>query len=293
MLGADSARTDGGPQGAQQYNHNQKLFEIGRDSNYGLVTWGNAGLNHVSYRTLIARLADALPDLHSTPVADVVAEWVTVFFPEYQQQFANVNDQTAIAQCSALVAQQQAAATPLTEPERTLLAQLLASMNAAGAGFCIGGVSNTDHQPEAYTLWFSPLDTTAPTPTQLACPSNQFWGAPNFLARLLTGADLGLKKALLDSGNWTGTEADFDTVLQQFDLGVRPQLPLRDGIDWVFTAIYTNVKAYKFAHRPRICGGPVEIAVVSSDRPFRWVMHKRLDRAIWDGLEWGEHYDHL
>lgn len=284
MLGADSARTDVGAQNSIQYNYNQKLFEIGRHSNYGMVTWGKAALGHASFRTLIARLADSLPSLTNVPVKDVAAQWANLFHTEYHKDFTGPADVAVIAQCrSLLAAQQQGTLAPADAP---VLADLTAKMNAVATGFCIGGVSAADHEPEAYSLVFSPIDTSVPVAAKLPCPTNQFWGAPNFLARLLKGADLGLKQKVLESGKWNGSPADFDNVLAPFELGVQAQLPLRDGIDWVFTAIYTNVKAYKFAHKPRICGGPVEIAVISSDRPFRWVMHKSLDHAIKDGLLW-------
>jgi hypothetical protein len=32
-----------------------------------------------------------------------------------------------------------------------------------------------------------------------------------------------------------------------------------------------------------VCGGPIEIAVISSDRKFRWVRHKEWDAAIAEG----------
>jgi hypothetical protein len=57
-------------------------------------------------------------------------------------------------------------------------------------------------------------------------------------------------------------------------------LPIRDAIDFVHSSIYSTIKALKFSQFPQVCGGPIEIAVITSDRPFRWVRHKRFDAAI-------------
>ena len=60
-------------------------------------------------------------------------------------------------------------------------------------------------------------------------------------------------------------------------------LPIREAIDWVHASIYTTIQAMKFSHLAPVCGGPVEIAVITTDRPFRWVRHKRLDAALRQG----------
>lgn len=44
--------------------------------------------------------------------------------------------------------------------------------------------------------------------------------------------------------------------------------------------VYTTIQNMKFSHLAPVCGGPVEIALITGDRPFRWVRHKRLDAAI-------------
>ncbi len=44
-----------------------------------------------------------------------------------------------------------------------------------------------------------------------------------------------------------------------------------------------TIKTMKFSHMAPVCGGPVEIAVVTTDRKFRWVRHKKFDAAIGEG----------
>ncbi|MCX5674836.1 MAG: hypothetical protein NTX87_07495, partial [Planctomycetota bacterium] len=107
-----------------------------------------------------------------------------------------------------------------------------------------------------------------------------FWGCPNLIDRLLRGMDYPMFSRILESGKWQGTADDLFEVLEEGALGQPYDLPLREAIDWVYASIYTTIKAMKFSHLAPVCGGPIEIAVISSDRPFRWVRHKRLGQAI-------------
>ena len=106
-----------------------------------------------------------------------------------------------------------------------------------------------------------------------------FWGVPNIMKRLLLGADERLVPDLMKSGKWTGTEADLNAILQNYYLK-QSLMPIRDGIDFVYAGIYSTIKGLKFSNLSQVCGGPIEIAVITSDRPFRWVRHKRFHEAI-------------
>lgn len=89
--------------------------------------------------------------------------------------------------------------------------------------------------------------------------------------------------AIIASGKWTGTPQDIGDILDKFRLLPRAQLPLRDAVDYVHAGIYLTIKATKFSVHPQMCGGPIELAVISSDRKFRWVRHKEWDAAITEG----------
>ena len=115
----------------------------------------------------------------------------------------------------------------------------------------------------------------------------EFWGQPNMLRRLANGIDMGtfadILVAKLPNGSpmWLGSEDDLIQIVVRNKLGQPSRhLPLREAIDWVYSSIYTTIKAMKFANLPPVCGGPIEIAAITSDRPFRWVRHKQLDTAI-------------
>jgi hypothetical protein len=84
----------------------------------------------------------------------------------------------------------------------------------------------------------------------------------------------------MQSGKGNGTPNDLAALILPHRLAQPFDLPIREAIDWVYTSIYTTNQAMKFSHLAPVCGGPVEVAVITTDRPFRWVRHKRLDAAI-------------
>lgn len=100
------------------------------------------------------------------------------------------------------------------------------------------------------------------------------------MERILYGIDQGLVDLILGSPHWQGSPADLLGLIQSRSLLPQTLLPLRDAIDWVHASIYTTIKAMKFSQLPLTCGGPVEVAAITADRPFRWVRHKPLDAAI-------------
>lgn len=119
-----------------------------------------------------------------------------------------------------------------------------------------------------------------PAPTTVGTTS--VWGAPNIIFRLLLGIDGEARQKLIDSGKWSGTIPELDQILYVNRLS-HPLLPIRDAIDFVHTCIYSTIKALKFSSWSQICGGPIELAVITTDRTFRWVRHKEWDAGITEG----------
>ena len=102
----------------------------------------------------------------------------------------------------------------------------------------------------------------------------------DIIPRVLYGCATESLVAILNTGKWTGT-ADELVEATVGSMLIQPvDLPLREAIDWVNTVIYTTIKAMKFSHFAPVCGGPIEIAVISTDRRFRWVRHKSFGDAI-------------
>ena len=134
----------------------------------------------------------------------------------------------------------------------------------------------------AYQMYFDPISAVPPAGVPININSCSFWGAPNMIKRLLFGADENLLPNIMTSGKWTGTPQELKQLIDQFSLN-HPILPIRDAIDFVYTCIYSTIKAMKFSNFSQICGGPIEIAVITTDRKFRWVRHKQWDAAITEG----------
>lgn len=281
MLGADSTTTYGNPTGPHYFNHAQKLFQVGENSSLGIVTWGLGGLQVNSYRTLFARLADELNAAPPTSVEEAANRWASLFWAEY-------NSSAAVAPLLAIVKALEtkmphvptspANPTMRTADEEKQLGPLKLALTA---GFCIGGCMQPGREPAAYQVIFEPHAVTAPIPS-LVAPGYSFNGAPNMIGRLLTGVDEAVKADILTSGKWVGSAQDLDALLSRHRLD-HPIVPIRDAVDFIHSCISSTIKAFKFSNLSQICGGPIELAVITSDRSFRWVRHKEWDSAITEG----------
>lgn len=277
VFGADSTSTlfVQGPDPNQSgqfyhYNYAQKIFQIGEGSNLAITMWGLGSLGQTSYRTLIARFADELAAQPASSMAEIADRWNTHFCGEYASHLGPL--MTRIQQLKA-----QTSRTPDEEAELRALEQTFSG------GFCISGYCLPDRKPEAYEIIYQ-LDQTAPQqPKPLQIGNANFWGCPNIMNRLLFGADIGLLADIESSPNWTGTFEDLVALVSPYRLAQPFDLPIREAIDWIYTSIYTTSQAMKFSHLAPVCGGPVEVAVISTDRPFRWVRHKTLDAGIAHG----------
>jgi hypothetical protein len=263
VFGADSTTTLAN----HYYNYAQKIFEIGESgSTLGVVMWGLGGLGDLSYRTLIARFAVHNSKHPTASVQEIATRFGQFFWPEYQARMAAL-----LARFHHLAAQAQ-----LTPDEQTERANLLQGLSG---GFCLGGNLRHDPAPSAFAITYGP---TFPSPVVQAIPVHvpMFWGQPNLLHRLAVGIDEELFRSILQSGMWVGTPDDLLSLVNPRRLAIPGILPIRESIDWLHGSIYATIKLMKFSQLAPACGGPVELAVVTTDRPFRWVRHKRFDAAI-------------
>jgi hypothetical protein len=267
VLGADSTSTmcwPGSPD--HHYNHEQKLFEIGEKSTIGMAMWGLGGFQRTSHRTLIAELADSFAKTPVSSVQEAAERWNGLVWPIYSTELsaekARYDDLTRI--------------TPRAPEEDS---ELLRLRQRGGIGFCLAGTVPPDRTPRGFQLMYT-LDQFGPqTPAPLPA-GPRFWGCPNSMHRLILGFEQQSFDAVLASGKWNGTPQELFNVLQPHILHVPGGLPLREAIDFVYSSIFITIKAMKFSRLAPICGGPIEVAVITSDRKFRWVSHKGLDEAI-------------
>jgi hypothetical protein len=282
ILGADSTVSSSPGHGRFHYfNNNQKLFEIGEGSTTALLTWGLAAFGDVSYRTLIANMTDTFGERPTSSVSDMASRWVEIAWETYKKIFDNeIEEYKELERLLPYgLATGNTKGRARTQEEENRLNYL---SNVLFAGFCIAGYVLPDRTPQAYKIEFSPNLRTAPNPVRV--PSIDLWGAPDFIVRLLNGSDPQLKKLVMDSKHWVGSELQLETVLNATSVTPPLSMPLRDAIDFVHFCIYATIKVLKFSNFNQICGGPIELAVISTDRKFRWVKHKAWDSALVENL---------
>ena len=279
VFGADSTTSFMVSDGFHYLNHNQKIFEIGNGSTLAAMTWGMASLGEMSHRTQFALLADTLTSQGVKDVRRTCEIWINQFWPLYQNAVA--------AQLPTLVALHQKPpfmkAVTISQGARTEDEERTYQRLRLGllVGFCIGGYDPADRAPAAFEIIFDPL-AAKPNPTAVAIGDTRCWGAPKVFGRIVSGIDPEARLAILSSGNWSGTPQDLDTLLASHQLYL-PGLPIRDALDFVHSCISSTIKTLKFSHLSQVCGGPIEIAVITTDRDFRWVRHKEWDVAIKEG----------
>ncbi len=279
VLGADSTTTYANTGGNQYYNHSQKIFEIGENSTLAAVTWGLGGLNVSSYRTLIALFSDSFKHQKPKNVTDAASKWSKQFWNAYTtspllastfDRARNLNAKKPFDPSSVPVTADMR--TDAEEQEVSKIRQDYA------VGFCIGGYVLPDRTPKALSVIFDPSMATAPTPLELPLGAS-FWGALNVVLRTLNGFDPNLQDRIIQSGKWSGTPLELTAILDTCRLGI-PILPVRDALDFVNISLLSTIKTFKFASPTPICGGSVELGLITSDRTFRWVKHKPWTSAI-------------
>jgi hypothetical protein len=155
-------------------------------------------------------------------------------------------------------------------------------------GYYVGGWCPADSLPACFRILLDPDASVQTVP--MALGEANFSGAPRFFTRVFRGFDQELPRRLeqalaerlglpLEEIKPKVEEAFAEAAGPLVAAGSR-DIPIREAIDFVYSYLHITVKAYKFQFGAPICGGPIEVAFISSDRPFRWVRHKRFDAAI-------------
>ncbi|MCG0998266.1 hypothetical protein [Acetobacter persici] len=279
VMGADSTASFMDMGGFHYLNHNQKIFEIGENSTFSIITWGLGNLGDMSYRTLIARLADALTINKATSVQDVADRWIDLFWSEYSTRLSgDIAELKHLDSLQPFGGHSPQSGPSRSEQEESRFAQLKLGLYV---GFCIGGHHDSDRVPQAFEIKFDPINGK-PKADKIVIGDTRCYGAPKIFDRIIMGLDPDVRAAIIASGKWTGTPAELDQLTVGHYL-YRACLPLRDAIDFVHSCVASTIKAIKFSALSQTCGGPIELGVISTDRTFRWVRHKEWDVAIDEG----------
>jgi hypothetical protein len=155
--------------------------------------------------------------------------------------------------------------------------RLSALNNMLRFGICLGGHSIIHRIPEAF---YFEVDPTLRSPPSIRAVINVLIRGQNaYFSRMYEGIDISTRSSILESEFWIGSAEDFDDLMDEHVL-MPPQMTARDSIDFVHFVVYSTIKVLKFSAKGQFCGGPIELAVITSDRPFRWVRHKEWDSAI-------------
>lgn len=278
VLGSDSTITtviDGKP---HYLNHNQKIFEVGEDSQFGIATWGLTAFGDVSYRTLIARLADVFKENEPPSVLDAANIWSHTAWNAYKDAFASEIDRYRTLENEISTRDE-----PTTKKQKLFddaqRDELTNLHNDLRAGFCIAGYSKRDRTPRAFYIEIDPSLRSQPQTKEIV--KLQHFGNDDVVSRIIGVFSDEIIDAIKASGYWTGDKKDIQSLLASLKLE-RPDMTIRDAIDFVHFTIYSTIKATKFSVRDKDCGGPIELAVITTDRNFRWVKHKTWDSAITD-----------
>ena len=248
VFGADSAITVS-PKGAplagalQIFNHAQKIFEIGpqRQGRMALVTWGAGNVGKLSHRTVAARLADRIDGTTSIQrAAQILQELVLEAKPD--ERF----------------------------------------------GYFLGGTDLPSREPRCCMMDFSP---NQPVKTvDFSVGEALFQGSPDLFIRAFHGCDPGLLQMLV--AHLKGAIGDkipdiekifsvaLNAALAKIPHGGYQDLPIREAIDFVHMYLHLTIKGFKFRFGAPVCGGPIEIGFITTDRYFRWASHKTFGTAI-------------
>lgn len=289
VIFASDSTVSEGQEGSYHYlNHNQKIYEFGEDSTIGVMTWGLSSLRSTSHRTLVARTADEVSEVGREAAESgdrgktvkavgslraIAQELANNAWSEFQVQFKKeIEEYTEIYGRALESAKKQSARRSEEDDERLQYLQ-----DELRFGYCIGGHFGKAREPEAYWFEISPTLKSPPTPNFV--DGDLVKGQPEYFHRIYWGHGLNVTKNIMDSGFWMGSETELNDVLNR-EFIIPPELTIRDGIDFAHFIVYSTIKTLKFSDRDQVCGGPIEVGVVTTDRKFRWVKHKTFAAAI-------------
>jgi len=262
VLGSDSTTTVGfstpaGLQVGQLYNSAQKIFEIGPANcdfksgcsfSAGLAMWGDGAFGPLSWRAVINEFWAR----EISPRTDPIADLSRMFLAFLQGKWAELQQGQQIPQ----------------------------NLPIPDTGFALAAIHKNTFEVHA-----AQIDLRAATVDSLQRSDIRVGGDPTTFYRLVSGFDNRILAELPKNGI---DPAAFQRTVQQFSIEpYLAQMPLRDAIDFVHFMVYSSIKMHRYKGGPATVGGPIEIAAITADRGFRWVLHKPLYESI--GIPRGDH----
>lgn len=229
----------------QSYSYANKLIQFGSAS-IGALVWGLGSLQGRSIQNLVEEFVRLHLAQNDPKVADTATALALFIKTAYEQQYPDPN----------------------VRP---------------GLGFLIGGYDSS--RPFARQWAFEFPQTSVPVellPDANNQPSFgvQWFGQTDALARLMHGFDFRLINGLKSKG-FDSTQVDnFFSAPNVWAMKIPYEvifdgMPLQDAIDYAAYLIHVVKGRFRFVVGPKVCGGPVDIAVVKPAK-FEWIRKKTL-----------------
>jgi hypothetical protein len=149
VFGADSTWTvpvqcAGGEVRERYFAHGQKILQVGDNSTLGLIMWGLLVLKELSFRTIVARLADDLQAKPAQTIEEAASRWTEMFWREYTTALSDVREQ---------LEELQRKGAQRSQEEDEELEELIADYQG---GFCFGGYFMSERIPESVRDFLRP-----------------------------------------------------------------------------------------------------------------------------------------
>ena len=226
----------------QSYSYAHKVVQIGHRST-GVLAWGLGSVQRRSMQNLIEEFSHG----HTLTTVQAEANALAQFIKQlYDQEYPDHQSQPIL-------------------------------------GFLVGGYD--DSSPFARQWGFEFPSTPCPVEVLPNPPDRplfgvQWFGQTDALIRLVNGFDPRLVQVLKDAGFDAAKVDNFFSLENLFALKIPYEIifdgmPLQDAIDLAAYLIHTVKGRFRFVVGPKVCGGPVDIAVIKRNS-FEWIRHKKL-----------------
>jgi len=229
----------------QSYSYANKLIQFGSAS-MGALAWGIGSLQRRSIQNLVEEFVRLHLLVDDPNVADTTVELAHFMQAAYEIQYPDPNARPTL-------------------------------------GFLVGGYDSTRPFAQQWAFEFP----QTPAPVELLPDTNnqptfgvQWFGQTDALVRLMNGFDQRLIQGLKASGFDSAQVDNFFSLQNLFALKIPYEvifdgMPLQDAIDYAAYLVHLVKGRFRFVVGPKVCGGPVDIAVVKPAH-FEWIRRKTL-----------------
>jgi hypothetical protein len=230
----------------QSYAYANKVIQVG-STPVGILVWGAGSLQGRSIQNLVEEFSSHAIPQNTHPEIAAVAKSLSGFINTFYE-----ND--------------------YPDPQKRPV-----------LGFLVGGY---DPSSPFARLWAFEFPATL-TPVELLAnvskkPSFgvQWFGQTDALIRLITGLDWRLIQGMKDKGFDPAKVDDFFSTQGLNALKIPYEIifdgmPLQDAVDFAAYLVHVVKGRFRFVVGPKVCGGPVDIAVVKPGS-FEWIRRKEL-----------------